>query len=46
MKYWTITIGFYDCNEEIIFVSDEIREKMPQKPNFESKEIRILGELG
>ena len=46
MKYWTITISFYDCNEEIIFVSDEIREKMPQKPNFESKEIRILGEMG
>ena len=46
MRYWTITISFYDCNEEIIFVSDEIREKMPQKPNFESKEIRILGEMG
>ena len=46
MRYRTITISFYDCNEEIIFVSDEIREKMPQKPNFESKEIRILGENG
>ena len=39
MRYRTITISFYDCNEEIIFVSDEIREKMPQKLNFESKEI-------
>ena len=37
-------MSFYGCNGEIIFVSDEIRAKMPQKPNFESKEIRILGE--
>ena len=45
MSYGTITISFYDCNGEIIFVSDKICVKMPQKPNFESiKEIRILGE--
>ena len=37
-------MSFYDCNGEIIFVSDEIRAKMPQKPNCESKKIRILGE--
>ena len=43
MRYRTITISFYDCNGEIIFVSDEIRAKTPKKPNFESKEIRILG---
>ena len=41
-----ITIRFYGCNGEIIFVSDAIRAKMPQKPNFESKTIRILGEKG
>ena len=46
MRYRTITISFYDCNVEIIFVSDKIRVKMPQKPNFESKDIRILGENG
>ena len=47
MRYRTITISFYDCNGEIIFVSDnEIRAKMPQKPNFESNEIGILGENG
>ena len=32
------------CNAEIIFVNDEIRAKMPQKPNYESKKIGILGE--
>ena len=37
---------FYDCNGEIIFVSDKIRAKMPQKPNFDSKKIRTLGENG
>ena len=46
MRYRTITISFYDCNVEIIFVSDKIRVNMPQKPNFESKDIRILGENG
>ena len=36
-----------DCkNGEIIFVSDEIRAKMLQKPNYESKKIQILGENG
>ena len=44
MRYKTITINVYDCNGEIIFVSDKLRAKMLQKPNFESKEIRILGE--
>ena len=46
MRYRTITISFHDCNGEIIFVSDKIHVKMPQKPNFESKNIRILGENG
>ena len=46
MRYRTITISFYDCNVEIIFVSDEICVKMPQKPNFDSKKIQILGENG
>ena len=44
MRYRTITVSFYDCNAEIIFVSDEIHAKMPQKPNFDSKKIRMLGE--
>ena len=44
MRYKTISISVYDCNGEIIFVSDKLRAKMLQKPNFESKEIRILGE--
>ena len=44
LRYKTITISVYDCNGEIIFVSDKLRAKMLQKPNFESKEIRILGE--
>ena len=35
MRYRTITISFYDCNGEIIFVTDEIRAKMPHKPNFD-----------
>ena len=39
MRYRTITISFYDCDGEIIFVSDEIRAKIPQKPNFDSKKI-------
>ena len=33
IRYRTITISFYDCNGEIIFVTDEIHAKMPQKPN-------------
>ena len=41
-----VTIRFYGCNGEIIFVSDAIRAKMLQKPNFESKTTRILGEKG
>jgi len=43
MRYRTITITIYDCNGEIIFVSDKIRAKMPQKPIFESKEIPNAG---
>ena len=46
MGYGTITISVYDCNGEIIFVTDEIHAKMPQKPNFDWKKIRILGENG
>ena len=46
MRYKTITIRVCDCNGEIIFVSGKLRAKMLQKPNFESKEIRILGENG
>ena len=42
----TITIRFYDCNGEFIFVSGEIRTKMPQKLNCESKKIRIFRENG
>ena len=34
-----------NCNGEIIFVS-EICVKVPQKPNFDSKRIRILGGNG
>ena len=45
-SYRTITINVYDCNGEIIFVTDEIHAKMPQKPNFDWKKIRILGENG
>ena len=37
-------MSFYDCNGEIIFVTDEIRAKLPHKPNCESKAIRILKE--
>ena len=37
MRYRSSTMSFYYCN-------GEIRAKMPQKPNCESKEIRILGE--
>jgi len=40
----TITIHLFDCYGEMIFVSDELRAKMPQKPiNYESKKIQILG---
>ena len=42
----TITIRSYDCNGEIIFVIDEICAKMPQKLNYESEKIQILGENG
>ena len=42
----TITIRFYDWNGEFIFVSGKIHAKMPQKPNYESKKIRIFGENG
>ena len=35
MRYRTITSSVYDCNGEIIFVTDEIHAKMPQKPNFD-----------
>ena len=38
----TIIIRFYDREGEIIFVSDEICAKRPQKPNYESKKIGIL----
>ena len=46
MRYRTITISVYDSNGEIIFVTDEIHVKMPQKPNYDWKKIRILGENG
>ena len=42
----TIIIRFYDLEGEIIFVSDEIRTKRPQKPNYESKKIGILRKNG
>ena len=31
----TIKMHFYDCNSEIIFFSDEVCAKMPQKPSYE-----------
>ena len=46
MRYRTITISIYDCNGEIILVTDEIQAKMPQKLNFDWKKIQILGENG
>ena len=47
LRYRAITISFYDCNVEIIIVTyNQIHAKMPQKPNFESKKIGILGENG
>ena len=46
MRYRTTTISVYDCNGEIIFVTDEIHAKMPQKLNFGWKKSRILGENG
>ena len=47
MRYRTITISVYDSNGEILFfVTDEIHVKMPQKPNFDWKKIRILGVMG
>ena len=46
MRYRTITISVYDCTGEIISLTDEIHAKMPQKPNFDWKKIRILGENG
>ena len=42
----TIRICFYDCDGDIIFVSDDIHAKIPQKLNYESKKIQILGESG
>ena len=36
MRYKTITISVYDSNGEIIFVTDEIHMKMPQKPKENS----------
>ena len=42
----TITNRSYDCNGKIIFVIDEICAKMPQKLNYESEKIQILGENG
>ena len=39
-------LAFTIVMAKLIFVSDEIRAKLPQKPNFESKKIRILGENG
>ena len=41
-----IIIRFYDCEGEIIFVSDEKRAKRPQKPNYESEKIGILRKNG
>ena len=42
----TIIIRCYDHEGEIIFVSDEICAKRPQKPNYESKKIGILRQNG
>ena len=42
----TIIIRFSDREGEIIFVSDEIRAKRPQKQNDESKKIGILRKNG
>ena len=41
----TITICFYDCDGDIILVSDT-SAKIPQKLNYESEKIQILGENG
>ena len=46
MRYRTITISVYDWNGEIIFVTDKIHAKMPQKPSFDWQKIRILEENG
>ena len=42
----TFIIRFYDCEGEIIFVSDEKRAKRLQKPNYESEKIGILRKNG
>ena len=34
----------HDCNGEIVFVTDEIRTDIPQKPNYKSEKIYILEE--
>ena len=46
MSYRLSQLAFTIVMAKLIFVSDEIRAKLPQKPNFESKKIRILGENG
>ena len=42
----TIIIRFYDPEGEIIFVSDEVHAKGPQKPNYESEKIGIFEKNG
>ena len=42
----TIIIRCYGREGQIIFVSDEIRAKRPQKPNYESKKIGLLRKVG
>ena len=39
-------IVYSEITDEITLASDERHAKMNQKPNFESKKIRILGENG
>ena len=46
MSYRLSQLAFTIVMAKLIFVSDEIRAKLPQKPNFESKKIRILGQNG
>ena len=46
MSYRPSQLAFTIVMAKLIFVSDEIRAKLPQKPNFEKKKIRILGEYG
>ena len=42
----TVIIRFYDPEGEIIFVSDEVHAKGPQKPNYESETIGIFEKNG